>query len=164
MKGSFEPSELHLLTCEHAHLQYAFACLCMYINVLLLMYWVNHLLDILAPRCPKGDWPNTLTSAALSSLTRSPTVKQLLATTWISPITSCPPPVKARRFSPMRGSRGRWNLMMCTWHIAKRWENVNDTRWYFYSGCAELPTVACTGGGLNFIIPFFFYISQLPVP
>jgi len=28
---------------------------------ILLMYWVNHLLDILAPRCPKGDWPNTLT-------------------------------------------------------------------------------------------------------
>ena len=27
----------------------------------LLMYWVNHLLDILAPGCPKGDWPNTLT-------------------------------------------------------------------------------------------------------
>ena len=25
------------------------------------MYWVNHLLDILAPGCPKGDWPNTLT-------------------------------------------------------------------------------------------------------
>ena len=22
---------------------------------ILLMYWVNHLLDILAPRCPKGD-------------------------------------------------------------------------------------------------------------
>jgi len=28
---------------------------------ILLMYWVNHLLDILAPGCPKGDWPNTLT-------------------------------------------------------------------------------------------------------
>ena len=30
---------------------------------ILLMYWVNHLLDILAPGCPKGDWPNTLTAS-----------------------------------------------------------------------------------------------------
>ena len=35
---------------------------------ILLMCWVNHLLDILAPRCPKGDWPNTLTVASHSPL------------------------------------------------------------------------------------------------